>query len=165
MLDLAINHKDELLELHKSIIFNDKYKYWNNGCYYDKLTIEESTWNQHQFVSMCDNKVIGYIGYSIMRSDGDKVYNINAINYSDNKGTFGKDLGQALIDIFEKFNFRTICFTVVVGNPIEKSYDSLVKKYGGRIVGIYKDYNKLIDGKLYDLKMYQISKAEYENSK
>lgn len=46
------------------------------------------------------------------------------------------DLGQALQDIFEKFKFRKLTFCVVVGNPIEKSYDKMINKYNGRIIGI-----------------------------
>lgn len=52
-------------------------------------------------------------------------------------------------------------FIVVVGNPIEKSYDKMIKKYGGRIVGTYKEDVKLIDGEYYDKKLYEILASEY----
>ena len=64
-------------------------------------------------------------------------------------------------DIFKKFNFRKLSFGVYVGNPIEKSYDRLIRKYGGRIVGIKIEDTRLIDGKFYDFKMYEIFKNEY----
>ena len=45
---------------------------------------------------------------------------------------------------------------------IEKTYDKMVKKYGGNIIGIKRDEAKLIDGKFYDLKLYEILADEYQ---
>ena len=42
-------------------------------------------------------------------------------------------------DIFERFGFRKLVFSVAVGNPIEKSYDKMMERYGGRVVGIFKE--------------------------
>ena len=50
---------------------------------------------------------------------------------------------------------------MIIGNPIEKSYDKMINKYGGRIVGIYKEDVKLIDGEYYDKKLYEILASEY----
>ena len=69
--------------------------------------------------------------------------------------------GQALKDIFEKFHFRKLIFSVVIGNPIEKTYDRMIQKYGGRIVGIQRQQVKLIDGQFYDVKMYEILSDDY----
>ena len=66
-----------------------------------------------------------------------------------------------LIDIFEKYNFRKLSFYVVVGNPIEKSYDKMCERYGGRIVGVKRKNTRLIDGKYYDEKLYEILKEDY----
>ena len=104
--------------------------------------------------------LIGYIAYNIARADN-SAHSLSIMNFSDNKVAFGMDLGQALKDIFEKYKFRKLNFTVVVGNPIEKSYDKMIKKYGGRIVGTYKSDVKLIDGEYYDKKSYEILADEY----
>jgi hypothetical protein len=53
----------------------------------------------------------------------------------------------------------------VIGNPIEKSYDKLIHKYGGRVVGTYKQHTKLIDNKLYDEKFYEIFRDDYIKNK
>lgn len=160
MLKPAIIYKEQLETLQYQLYFNDKYKYWNCGVYYEPLNIDPNTWNGHQFVSVLNEEVLGFISYSIARSD-DSVYNLSIINFSDNKMTFGRDTGQALKDIFEKYGFRKINFEVVIGNPIEKSYDKMIKKYGGRIIGIKKEDVRLIDGKFYDRKMYEILANEY----
>lgn len=161
MLDVAIKYKEQLDKLQYELWFSDKYKYWNNSIYYQEFQINSDTWNKHQFVSVKDGKVIGYIAYSIAR-ETNSVYSLSVINFSDNKIIFGKDLRQALNDIFDKYRFNKIDFTVVIGNPIEKTYDKMVKKYGGNIIGIKRDEAKLIDGKFYDLKLYEILADEYQ---
>ncbi|MDE7445913.1 MAG: hypothetical protein K2N15_09485 [Lachnospiraceae bacterium] len=71
------------------------------------------------------------------------------------------DLEKALKDIFTKFNFNKLKFSVVIGNPIEKAYDKAIKRYGGKIIGIEKQETRLIDGKLYDVKRYEIMRSDY----
>lgn len=165
MLDIAINYNEELKRKFRSIWFSDRYKYWANGNYYEEWNPAESTWVNHQFVSISGGEVIGYIGYSIDRAS-EFVYGMNIVNFEDTPSlTFSVDLGRALKDIFEKYHFRKLCFSVVVGNPIEKSYDKLCKKYGGRIVGVQKEHTRLIDGKFYDEKMYEILREEYNARK
>lgn len=163
MLEPAIKYRDQLEKLQYNIWFNDKYKYWNCDTYYQSMQIDTDTWNRHQFVSVYNDEVIGYISYNVSRSDNN-AYSLSIINFSDNTVIFGVDLSRALKDIFEKYRFRKLNFTVVVGNPIEKSYDKMIKKYGGRIVGIHKDDVKLINGEYYDRKLYEILASEYFNA-
>lgn len=161
MLDIAINHVDELKEKMTGTWFQEKYKFYNYDEYYRDLNIEDETWNAHQFVSLDkEGNVIGYIDYSVNRQTYN-CSNFGIINFSDNKITFGMDVGQALRDIFEKFKFNKLTFSVVVGNPIEKSYDKMISRYGGRIVGIYEKETKLIDGEYYDVKLYEITMGNY----
>lgn len=163
MLKPAIKYKDQLEKLQSEIWFNDKYKYWNSSIYYDAIQIDDSTWCKHQFVSVVNDEVIGYIEYDILRAEHN-VASLSIINFSDNKVTFGRDLMKALKDIFEVYKFQKIKFSVIIGNPIEKSYDKLIKKYGGRIVGVYKNDAKLIDAQYYDRKLYEILASEYFNT-
>lgn len=156
MLDLAIKYREQLQQLMYDTWMNEKYKFWNCTNYSEKFELAENTWNYHQFVSVDkDGNVIGYIGYSIDR-ESDYVCGLNIINFSDNKAVFGCDAGRAIKNIFEKYKFRRLEFSVIIGNPIEKAYDRLVKKYGGRIVGIYEKRVRLIDGRFYDEKLYEV---------
>lgn len=167
MLEPAIKYKDQLENLQYETWFNDKYKYWVFDEYYRTLTIDEDTWNRHQFVSVSDNNAIGYIAYSVNRSEN-SVHSLSIVNFSNDKTdsiTFGVDLSRALKDIFEKYKFRKLNFCVIIGNPVEKSYDRIIKRYGGRIVGIKKEDAKLIDGEYYDNKLYEILASEYFDTK
>ncbi|MCI9098071.1 MAG: hypothetical protein HFI95_18260 [Lachnospiraceae bacterium] len=64
-------------------------------------------------------------------------------------------------DIFEKHRFRKIDFYVVIGNPVKYQYDRMVEIYGGRAVGFRKEHVMLMDGKLYDQKLYEILREDY----
>jgi hypothetical protein len=135
MLDIALKYTDELKKLYINTWYNEKYKYYNYRSFYELPKFEESTWDGDDFVSLNkEGKIIGAIGYSINRPT-ESVYGLGILNFTDDP-TFGKDVLQVIQDIFEKFNFRKLSFCVVIGNPIEKTYDRLAAKYGGRIVGI-----------------------------
>ena len=165
ILDVAIKYKEQLQKKFQGIWFVDKYKYWNFDNYYKDFMPDDESWNHHQFVSIDTNgEIVGYISYSIDRQSH-MAYGFSIINFIDNKIVFGIDLGQALADIFEKFKFRKLRFSVIVGNPIEKAYDKMVVKYGGRIVGTYYKEQRLIDGELYDQKLYEILRKDYMDTK
>ena len=66
---------------------------------------------------------------------------------------------------FEKFNFRKLNFSVVIGNPIEKSYDRMVKRFGGAICGYQRENVRLFDGKFYDEKLYEVLSEDYWRAK
>ena len=162
MLDIAINYVEQVKQKFRSTWFKERYKYWTATNYSEEWNPIESTWVDHQIVSVRNGEVIGYNGYGIDRASGDLVHNLNIINFEEKPSiTFARDLGQVLIDIFEKYNFRKLSFYVVVGNPIEKSYDKMCERYGGRIVGVKRKNTRLIDGKYYDEKLYEIFKEDY----
>ena len=164
MLKPAILYKNKLEEKFQSIWFDDKYKYWMNDSYNNTTIIQDTSYYSNQFVSVdINDNIIGYIGYSIDRST-ECVSNISILNFTNNIITFGIDLKKAIEDIFLRFNFRKIAFYVVIGNPAEKKYDRMITRYGGRVVGISKEDTKLIDGKIYDIKRYEILRKDFINA-
>lgn len=175
MLKPAILYKDELQRLFKLTWFNDKYKFWWGSSYFSEFIIEDSSWNSNQFAVISNNKVIGYIGYSIDR-DANYAHTLSIISFADVLDdvdnidkreltiVFGNDLKTVIKDIFEKYCFIKLCFTVYIGNPVEKQYDKLIKAFNGRIVGIRKCEAKTFDGIYRDQKIYEILGAEYFES-
>lgn len=161
MLDIAICHQEEIKQKMRRIWFEDKYKFFNYTPHYSDYTSSEDTWEQHEFVSMDESgEVIGLISYKVERQ-ANYCYGLAITNFSENKFAFGVDLEKALKDIFTKFNFNKLKFSVVIGNPIEKAYDKAIKRYGGKITGIEKQETRLMDGKLYDVKRYEIMRSDY----
>ena len=166
MLDVAIRWQKQLTDRFRSVWLKEKYKYWTGTSYFEDWQPINSTWVDHQFVSFRNGEIIGYIGYEINRADGDVVHDLNIINFEDEPSmTFAMDLGQALMDIFEKYNFRKLNFYVIVGNPAEKAYDKMIKQYGGRVVGYLKENTRLFDGKFYDEKLYEVMREDYFRKK
>ena len=165
MLDIALKYKDELQKLYINTWHQEKYKYYNFDSYWSNPTLRENTWDAHEFVSVDKSgNVIGFIHYEVNRITI-SVCGLGIINFTDNMFTFGKDVLQAIKDIFEKYNFHKLSFSVVIGNPIEKTYDKLVAKYGGRIVGTEKQHTMLYDHKYYDVKRYEILREDYMKTK
>lgn len=165
MLDNARKYKEEINKKLIDTWYDDKYKYYHVGNWHREYNPPEDDWERMCFVSLDkDKNIIGLILYSLDRNIS-SAYDFGAINFSDNKVVFGKDLCQVIDDIFCKFNMQRIEFNVVCGNPIEKSYDRMVAKYGGRIVGTRKRVAKLLDNQIYDDKIYEILREDYLESK
>ena len=160
MLKPALLYQTQLSEKFISTWYDEKYKYYHD-CWHENIKIDDNDWNRHQFVSVDkNNEVIGYIGYNVDRTKN-SCDGLGAINFSNDTITFGKDLATILDNIFTKFNFRKLIFSVVIGNPIEKQYDKLIKKYNGRIVGIYKQDAVTLNGEFCDRKTYEIMQKDY----
>ena len=166
MLKPAILYADQVKQKMYGIWHNEKYKFYNYYSYWAGYNPKEDTWSANEFVSVNDNdEVIGFIQYEINRSTN-SANALGIINFTDDISlTFGKDVLQVLKDIFEKYKFHKLSFSVVIGNPIEKTYDKFINKFGGRIVGIAKEHTKLVDGLYYDVKQYEILNSEYQKKK
>ncbi len=168
MLDLAYKYEEKIKNLMFDTWYDEKYMFYHSSPYHtiwENPKNDDGDWSCREFVSLnSKGEVIGVIGYHVNR-----VYDIadgfGAINFTDNKITFGMDLVQVIDDIFCKFNIRKLEFCVVVGNPIEKNYDKMVAKYGGNITGIKHKHTKLIDGNYYDHKEYEIFREDYIKAK
>jgi hypothetical protein len=163
MLKPAYTYKDKLQEVYNSIIFKDKYKYYNFNNYWEyEVKLSTDSWNNIEMVSIDKNgNVIGFLKANIERST-EKVSSLGVINFYDKNIVFSRDLYQFLVDLFNTYNFRKIEWTVVIGNKAEYMYDRIVNKYGGRVVGVKRCSTKLIDGKYYDVKLYEIFKEDWE---
>ena len=161
MLEPAQLYTTELKCKFWEVAFDDYYMFANDG-WTDDYQPSGSTWNYHEFVSVDGkNEVLGYIKYSINQRTN-TAYGFYAVNFSQSL-TFARDLFSAVDNIFTRYKFRKLKYGVFIGNPIEKTYDRLTKKYNGRVVGINKDDSKLLDGNYYDYKSYEIFRDDYLN--
>lgn len=166
MLRPAILYQEILTKLYTTLWFQEKYKFYLSGWSCDNLELKKTTWDKHEFVSVDkDGNVLGFIDYWVDRCSN-KATGLCAVSFTEKPTvTFGRDLYQVIDDIFCKFNFNKLRFGVIIGNPIETTYDKLIAKYGGTICGYMKEEIKLFDGKLYDLKNYEIMREDYMQCK
>jgi len=161
-LKYAYGYKDQLSKLYISAMNHPKYKFMNcNGYTSFTMDIKEDTWNTLQYVSVnSKDEVIGYIEASI-DIKVNSVSSLYVLNFYDQSLCFSKDF-YGFLDILVH-RYTKVNFSVVVGNPAEAMYDRVIKKYGGRIVGVKEDHVN-IDGTLHDFKMYEILRKNLRNT-
>lgn len=160
MLKLAQPYSSQIEQAKIKIIENEEqYKFVNICTYWYSsfLRLPDSDWDEIVRVSFAEDKVLGLFKATVER-DINHVSSLMAINFNLKtiSFTFIKDLENFIKYLLKYKKFKKISFTVVVGNPAEKMYDRFIEKYNGRIVGIKKNEVKLVDGKFYDLKLYEI---------
>jgi hypothetical protein len=164
MLVYAKKHEDRLRQLFMDTAFDPFYQFEQFMVYRETFKLPDDTYNANHFVSVYDNEIIGLIGYQLRRAEN-AAWGLQIIHFggpeAPYKYIFGKDVLTAVKNIFEKYGFNKINFGVAIGNPIERTYDKLVKRYNGRIVGIKKQDIRLLDGRIYDVKEYEILAIDY----
>lgn len=160
MLVPAKPYESVVNDLMWKISYDPKYKYYQD--YFEEYSFWSDQWRGHEFVSLnSEGEVIGLIRYLIHRQCY-HVNNLSIIHFTDNDSfTFAKDVAQAIDDIFYKYNFNKLVHSVYIGNPVEKTYDKLHKKYGGRIVGVFEKENRITTGEVVDEKYYEITRENY----
>lgn len=144
------------------IWYDEKYQYYFCGNWRSDFSLAYNNDYQKRAFAVLDNndELLGYISYSV-----DNELRIaqwfGAINFSDDKITFGKALRQVIEDCFLKFGLEIVEWKVICGNPIEKSYDRMCEKLGGHIVGI--QHRRAVDmaGNVHDSKTYEIIREDF----
>lgn len=171
MLKIALPYIDQLRELFLETWYREEYKYYNIDVYYDlykpTITEEEGDYRSREFVSVYNNRIIGYIEYSINRISN-IVTNVCIIRFSHCQKNqlaemmqFSRDVMQVVDDIFMKFNHEKINFYCIKDNPARKMYEKFISKNGGTYVGTQRKNQKLMDNKYYDDCLYEILKEDY----
>jgi hypothetical protein len=161
MLELAYANREELQKKFLEIAFQEKYKYYNFTPYTDyEYKASDSSWASLEFVSKKDGIIIGYLSAKIAR-EINAITSLKVVNFYDKNIEFSRDFHRFLTDLFVKYCFRKINFCVAIGNPAEQMYDKYIRKYNGRIVGIYRDDTKLWDDQYCDVKLYEIMRINF----
>lgn len=174
MLLPCYRYAEELRGLFSDVIHGPRYNYYG-GTWMPMYEVLATTEMSHEYVSVVkgiesdeyegEDVIVGYIRYYIDR-ENNSVTGMEILNFSeDHKLIFGLDVFRCIEDIFTKFNFRKMNVSVNVGNPVEKTYDRLIAKYGGYICGIKYLNSKMISGEYCDLKMYEMFREDFIQSK
>ena len=164
MLARAFQYKEALTRVVVKSLDDPFYDYlWDFYTDFNVNIADSNCYNQ-QWVSL-DNtfNVIGYFGAEIDRSCN-SVSSIRIANFCKDKSiTFSCDLKEFFIRLFFRYNYSKIDFSVVVGCRNEAIYDKFINRYGGRIVGTFKNHRRLQNGSLVDMKYYEIAKGKFED--
>ena len=159
MLKIALSFKDELNKLFLENYLKEEYKYYLLSTFIDKelFNDKEFGWGRSSFVSVDDkNKILGFLSFT-EEIRVCSISNISIINFIKSN-IFNLDLFKFFKYMYNLNNIQKISWNVIIGNPVEKKYDRICKRYNGYIVGIQKREVMLNDRKLYDKKLYEILK-------
>lgn len=163
MIEFAYKYENEINKEYLTFLKNDPdAKYINYTSYFKfELKIDGDQWNNIQFVSVYKKKIIAYFNFSVDRVVNN-VDGIQVMRFNKNKkynDIFLKDYQKTFDMLFNKYKFDNLFFSCVVGGSGERINDLMLKLNNKiRIVGIKKNYTKLNDGLIYDIKMYQVIK-------
>lgn len=166
MLDNAFKYEDQIRAKLLDVWYDPKYQYYFCGAYHEIFSLPQNgDWHCRQFVSVDkEGELRGFISYRIDH-DCNMAFDFGAISFGNGKFGFGYDLARCIDDIFVKFNMNKMEFCVICGNPIEASYDKIIKKIGGRILCIRRDRAKDMAGNLHDDKLYEVMREDYMKAK
>ncbi len=161
MLVSASEYKQELSKLWTKYSTHPDYLYWNVDLNYNPLAeIRNTDFRKDEWVSIIDGKIIGYFCALIDKSTR-SVADISIANF-ERHPKYGYDW-IAFIKYIRR-RYRYVRWAAVAGHPAERAYESILHRYGGRIVGVFEKKIRLHDGKLYDEKWYEIKNEDREDA-
>jgi hypothetical protein len=160
MLALAIQYGPQLQECYQKTLADEKCRYYMHGIRRYFIPLEPDDANKLQYVSLgVYGNVLGLFECNLNRETM-TAYEITAIRFTpEYEPEFAADMYRFVVDvIFQQYGMQRVIYNVIKGNKAEKLYDRICERYGGRIVGTFTEEVRLYDGKLYDLKFYEMLK-------
>lgn len=158
----AILFQKELEESYAKAICDPFFKFYNGASYRDfTIRIAKDDWNTIQRVSVDSSNNI--IGLMIAEFDRDSriVRNIGIMNFTKQPNAiFSKDLLDFMRELRDEYQANKFEFIGYVESPSEKMYRKFISKYGGRVVGVSRRTQKLIDGMYYNATYFEIMREE-----
>lgn len=166
MLDYAYFYQGELYDCLRETLKNkDLYFYFMFPSKFFTFRIYENDRDAIQFVSISpDGTVIGFFS-AYVDHENECIDNLDFINFTGNLNfVFSWDMKCFFDELFINRNFRKVKFHGILQNPATKGYRKIVKKLGGREVGILKEQKRLTDGKYYDEIIFELYRDGYLNA-
>lgn len=162
-LENAKLYEEQLRKKMWEVWYDEKYQYYFGGNWRSDLSLADSndSYPRRAFAVLNGgDELIGYISYSF-----DPELRIaqwfGAINFTEDRTTFGRALRQVITDCFLKFGMEVVEWNVICGNPVEQSYDKICKRLGGHIIGVRHHRAMDMAGNIHDDKAYEILRADF----
>ena len=132
----------------------EKYKFFMNSCKMKPL--KNSSFKKLEYISLVDGKIQGYFAF-ILDKINCKIINIELISFDETR-VFVRD--------FLKFceyldnNFKNIELFVIPENPAYRIARRGFLRYSFNKIGNLEKSIRLIDGKFYDVEIWQKRRSE-----
>lgn len=158
MLALAIQYAPQLQECYQKTLTDENYRHYMHGIRRYFIPIEPDDSNKLQYVSLgVYGNLLGLFECCLNR-DTMTASEVTAIRFTPGYDPeFAADMYRFVVDvIYKQYGMNRVIFNVIIGNKAEKLYDRICERYDGRIVGTFTNEVRLFDGKLYDVKYYEM---------
>jgi len=156
MLVPAIEYKEQLEDVWMEYVHHPDFLFWDVPTQFSLTPDIYKEWRKEEYVCINDKKeLIGYVAIWVDKSTS-SVSDISLAQFKNDDKTFGWDFLKFLRDCRRRF--RCVRFACIKGHPMERDYDRLAYMWGGRVVGVFEKKRRLLDGKLYDEKWYEVPK-------
>ncbi len=108
-------------------------------------------------------EIIGFLTYRYDVSVR-RVYGVGAINFTNDRLTFGRDIRTLLHRLFIGQSANMIEFRTVFDNPAQRQYRRFVAKLNGVEAGQLHEVYMGADGRVHDMSIYEIHRSGYVSS-
>ena len=152
----AFDYRDKIEEAWAIAASHPDFLFWDVSPQYYHGTDTDPRYKQDEWVSLNQQgEVVGYFCAFVDKATI-SVDDISIAKFKDDK-SFAFDLVRFIRNMRRRY--RVTRWACVIGNPSEKNYDRIALLYGGRIVGTFSKKVKLLDGRYYDEKWYEVERA------
>lgn len=163
MIDNAFKYEERLKDLLFDTWYDPDFQFYN-FCHNTPFSLDKENGDKNwlSFVSVSPDRetIHGLFTFYLDRETWG-ITSVGAANFTKKAMPFGNDLLKLINRFFTYHRYNRIEFMMIAGNPIEKHYDRIVERMGGRIVGTKQQAVRLPDGTLADDKMYEIMRDDY----
>jgi hypothetical protein len=158
MLRPAILYKDQIQQASYLLAGTDDMFYYSGWSENDIIHIDTETgspWERRQFASVnADGELLGYISYCIDHPTR-TAFQFGLMSFKKGNLTVLRDIDRVFEGLVADSYIHRIEWKMIGGNFVEKAYDKLCQKYGGRklimhdvVVDKYGDFH---DDAIYEI--------------
>ena len=148
---LRAEDRDIIYDIINNSVKDDyeKYKFFMNSC--KMKPVKSSSFKKIEYISLVGERVQGYFAF-IFDKINRKVTNIELISFDETR-VFVRDFLEFCEYLSE--NFKNVELAVIPENPAYRIARRSFLKYNFKKVGTLQESIRLIDGKFYDVEIWQ----------
>lgn len=156
MLKPAVLYKSEIEQRSKAMFYTMDYFYYIGDISCGPIEIPDSPDSGlYQFASIDENgDLIGFIGFRVDLY-AHSVYNFGLLSFDKGNLILARDLDTILHELLRNPTVHRLEWRVVVGNPVEKTYERFCKKHNGNVATLHKICRDMM-GEYHDLKIFEV---------
>ena len=158
MIKPAVLYKDQIEKQFKEYFYTDDMMYYTGCIESFPIDVSENCGEQHyEYAVVSDKDEEHLIGYISFRIDwySSVASRFGIFSFDRGNPIMGKEVVKIINQLANEYKLHKIEWRMISGNPVQKSYDTLCKKYSGNC-HVIKDVFKDRHGDYHDDLIYEI---------